>query len=351
MADKMSPKSSSLYNGSLESFADNEDGRALLIPGKQLSSGDSTSTEGNIHHLTKINRFNLPEGFLFPSGLRGYIFMSRPDLNIYDEKNLTALQMNSSTASRIGFRELIKNGTAVDKENISMLQQNTGFPSPYMPIFTNFCKGYSPEDQVLDSYEKGETHHGMKVKYGKHAMHSRSSGTFTLTLTDSKFFPVYKALALWTDYIEMVFMGDMTPKDTYIKNGILDYAVSMYYIVTKNDGTEIVYWEKLLGVFPKNRPDSAFATTKDQLTFPEYTVQFEYAMKSKSGVLDPVVLSDMNALSAFAKKDRTDSAMSLLDNTSTYYPTYDLVNDTIGTPLVNAPKVEFINGRFLLRWI
>jgi hypothetical protein len=259
--------------------------------------------------------------------------------------------MNQQTASRLAFRELARNGTAVDKENLAMLQQNTGFPNAYMPIFTNFCTGFSPEDQSLDTLEKGETHHGMKIKYGKHAIHSRSAGSFSLTLHDSKFLPVYKTIALWTDYIEMVFLGDMAPKDYYIEHGILDYAVSMYYLVTKADGSELVYWEKLQGVFPKNRPDSAFATTKDQLSHSEYTINFEYAMKSKSGILDPVVLSELNTISGFAKKSRSDQVMKLLDETGSYYPSYDRVNDTIGVPLVNAPKIELSNGRFYLRWI
>jgi hypothetical protein len=351
MAD-MTPKSRVPYQGTLGSFADNEDGRGLLIPGKQIRDDDSTDTDGNLHHLRKINRFDLPEGFNFLGGLRGYIFMTRPDLNIWDIKNNgQALSLAPSNASKVGLRELMTNGTPVDKENLSALQQNSGFPSPYMPIFTNFCKGYSPEDQMLDVVELGETHHGMKVKYGKHLMHSRSTGTFSLTLQDTKFLSVYKNIAVWTDYIEMAFLGDISPKDYYIKQGILDYAVSLFYLVTKQDGSELVYWEKLLGVFPKSRPDSAFATTKDQLSFPEYSVQFEYSLKSRSSVLDPVVLSEMNTLAGFAKKDRSTAVGSVLDNINSYFPAYDAANHTIGIPFVNAPKIEFINGKFYLRWV
>lgn len=347
----MTPKPSVKFSGTLEQFAINADGQALLYPGKELSTNDSVSGDGYLHHLTKFNRFDLPEGFLWGGGHRGYIFMTRPDLNLFDEQNLTQLNMNNQTASRLAFREIARNGTTVDKENLAMLQQNTGFANAYMPIFTNLSKGYSPEDQVLDTLEKGETHHGMKIKYGKHAGHSRSAGTFTLTLTDTKFYPVYKTLAIWTDYIEMVFLGDMKPKDYYIKYGILDYAVSLYYLVTRSDGAEIVYWEKLQGVFPKNRPDSAFATNKGEFTYPEYNVQFEYAMKSKSGILDPVVLSELNGISGFAKKARSDEVMKLLDDTGSYYSTYNREDDTHGVPLVNAPKVEMSKGKFYLRWI
>jgi len=347
----MSEKNPTKFTGSLSNFSDNEDGFAMLHPGKQLSSTDSSNTEGNMYHLTKFNRFNLPEGFLFMGGLRGYIFMTRPDLNIYNQDNLLSLKLGEQSASKLALRELITNGTVIDKETMSMLQKDTGFPSAYMPVFTNLCSGFSPEDQTLDVLEKGETHHGAKVKYGKHAIHSRSAGSFTLNFSDSKFLPIYKALAVWTDYIEMVFMGDMAPKEYYLKQGILDYAVSMYYIVTKADAAEIVYWDKKVGVFPKTRPDSAFATTKDALTHPEYSVTFEYSIQSKGGVLDPMILSEMNTLAGYTKLDRNTSAGTILKDQNTYFPTYDHVNNRIGSPLVNGPKIEYVKGRFYLRWI
>jgi len=312
----------SLGKLNLTKFNDTIDREALL-------AGEGST------HISKFNRFDLPESSLFMNGLRGYIFFTRPDLNIIANNGV----LNRAFENDAGYRELYKNGTYIDKMLISSLQQDTDFNSPYLPVLTNQVKGYNPEDQTLDSVEKGDTHHGSKLKYGKHSIHSRTAGSFSLAIEETTYLSVYKLISIWTDYIEKIFLGDTDPKDIYIKNAILDYAVSMFYVATKLDIAEIVYWEKLAGVFPNSRPDSAFATTKGQITPPEYSLQFQYSLKSKSSVLDPHVLSEINTLSRTTKGKIAGA-----------YRTYDLKNNSIGQIYVNAPMIERLNNKFYLRW-
>ena len=273
-----------------------------IINEEALLTGDNTD------HIIKFNRFDIPEGFTYLNGLRGYLFFTRPDLNILNGSGV----LNDTLANVAGYREMFKNGSNVDRMIIKSLQQDTDFDSPYLPVLSNQIKGYTPEDQTLDSYEKGDTHHGSKIRYGKHSTVSRTSGSFSLSVEDTSFLSVYKLISIWTDYIERVFIGDTDPKETYIKNGILDYAVSVYYIATKLDGAEIMYWEKQVGVIPKNRPDSAFGTTKGQVTSPEYSLQFECSLKSRSSILDPHVLSEINTLSN-TTKSKVSGALSSYD--------------------------------------
>lgn len=335
-------------------FAIRQDERAMI------GSHSSNPTT----HMHMFNRFYLPEGFLWPGGLKGYIFITRPDCNIMDISK-KSLPLAEKLRGRSGFAsfldenvdniESIKN--PINKYVLMQLQANTGFPSAFMSVFTNTCKGYTPEDQVLDTMEKGDTLHGIRLSYGRHSTNSRTSGTISLTFQDTRDFPVYKTICIWTDYIESVFLGDHSPADHYIKLGMVDYAVSLYYIVTRdhvgpeveaskgflNEGAlEIVYWEKLLGVFPITRPDSSFGTTVGQLTYPEFSVQFKYSIKSKSGVLDPYILAELNKLSALHHKKPNQVAPNTFKVGEGWAD--------MGHPFVSNPIVQKYNGKFFLSW-
>jgi hypothetical protein len=328
-----------------------------------------TATE----HMELFNRFYIPQGYLDIGGLRGYLFFTRPDCNIV-KKPGSDMTINDALRGRGAFGSLLE----VDKTDINsiqnitnktcvmQLQHNTGFESPFMPMFTNQVKGYAPDDQHLDSIEKFDTHHGMKIKYGRHSMASRTAGSITLTFADTKHFPIYKTVAIWTDYIEAVYLGDHSPTRDNIKNSILDYGASMYYVVTRNYvdgitandanfntdnsnpyGLEVVYWEKLVGLFPKVRPDSMFATNSGEILHsPEMSIQFEYSMKSKSGILDPYVLSELNTISSFHHKKAKTEVPNYYFEVTNGRPTIDMHAE----PMVAVPKISRIKGNFYMTW-
>lgn len=355
-------------------------------------------TTGNqSEHMEMFNRFYMPEGQLYlDGGFRGYLFFTRPDCNLMDIEskwlNTRPGLMGSSAITPLldGYKQGVAGAqNIVNKYAIMQLQHNTGFPSAFMPIFTNTVRGYTPQDQSIGSVEKGNTNHGAKIKYGTHSIASRSSGTFNLTFEDTKYLPVYKTLSVWTDYIEKVYLGDHSPNPYYIQNGVIDYAVSVFYIVTRNyvdgiatwnresdiDGAnlikvenplnakvpiqnlsnpnalEIVYWEKLVGVFPKTRPDSAFATTPGEYSKPTYNVEFEYSMKSKSSILDPYVLSELNTLSKLHHSlSRRGKSMVGVPNSYTQKVNGRSVGTEMANPFVSVPIVERARGTYYLSW-
>ena len=76
-------------------------------------------------------------------------------------------------------------------------------------------------------------------------------------------------------------MGLVEPRDIHMVNRELDYAVSLYYIQTDETMENIVYWEKLTGVFPLKCPDSFFAWNKGEPgKNMEYDIEFAYSMRS-----------------------------------------------------------------------
>lgn len=341
------------YTKSNSAFAQDQDMRAMII---------KDPSKSYIDYLALINRFDLPDGFAYLDGLRGYLFMSRPDLNLFENGVL-----NEQASTKLSFNEFAGSKRQPDSIHLAiakMLQRNTGYPSSFIIPITNRAKGYTPNDQILETLDIGETFYGSKVRYGRHTGQSRGTGSFTLTFEDDKYLTLYKLIALWIEYIDMVYYGDMKPTDTNIRQNILDYAGSFFFLAVrmtaepvpvsststeKKNGYEIVYWEKLTGVFPSTRNDSAFAYTKGQPISPEFSVQFEYSMKSKSGILDPYVLSEFNEMNRWQHNASKTSFPTTISKKSAD-GSGRIVREP-GMAFVNAPSVFRANGKFYLEWV
>ena len=70
------------------------------------------------------------------------------------------------------------------------------------------------------------------MTYGRHDIESKTAGQFTIEHNDTRNLDVYFLNRLWVQYISGVFRGEIYPLQSSIMNKILDYAASLYYIIT-----------------------------------------------------------------------------------------------------------------------
>lgn len=230
----------------------------------------------------------------------GHIIFTRPSLNVLvrgkgrcspddDEcaNNYAALQRNSITA-----------GWVNDKIGMELLHMlSSANQSAYMPIFTSRAMSYAVNDVSLKSIEKGHTFYGHFIKYGKHSEEHKQGGTMSIDFRNDYYHSIMTAAWIWMAYIMIVSKNDsVKPAEIYQKNAILDYAGSIYYIVTRADGCSIVYWEKLTGVFPKTDQTSIMTYNDTVWTEDKISIEFDYAVRSDPK--DPNVLFDLNMLTA-----------------------------------------------------
>lgn len=326
-------------------FVQSQDAAVYAVP----KSGSASKT-----YLEKINRYDLPIGFSYLDGLRGYFFMTRPNLNIFDSKGL----LTEQATKHLGFNEFAGTGRGANEDNIyiaKMLTRGTGYPSSFILPITNNIKSYSPEDQKLDVVEHGETYYGQNIRYAKHAGQSRKSGSISVSFTDDKLLTLYKLMCLWTEYGESVYLGEMEPKPEYIWTNELDYAASSFFFATRTTadvitingaskiGYELVFWDKLTGIYPVTRPDSAFAYTRGQLINPEFNVEFDYSLRSKSSILDPYVLSDFNTITSIQRNKKKTAIPSWIHNANG--------TSSHGAFQVNVPNVFRYKGKFYMEWL
>lgn len=238
----------------------------------------------------------------------GHLFMSRPSLAVpYTESKsyLSSYLANSSDGAsdirRSNLAALKKHPMTSrfinDKYGYAMMEQlSEENPSCWLPIFTTRAMSYSVSDFELKTLDKGATYYGHMIKYGKHNDEHRYANTMSIEFRNDRFLSVIQMIYIWMAYIYIITKSNaISPTPDSEKNGILDYCSSIYYLVTRRDNRELVYWEKLVGCFPLNCPFSEFSYQDTPIIEDRFTINFQYGIKDHP--CDPSILMDINYLS------------------------------------------------------
>jgi hypothetical protein len=143
---------------------------------------------------------------------------------------------------------------------------------------------------------------------------------------------IYKLHLAWTDYINKVSRGIFSPKSGYMKNRILDYATSCYYFLCGADGSTILYWQKLTGVFPVNTSENTFSWDSGTLLAkPEINIKYMYSFKSS---MDIFSLFEFNELATSNSKRKM-----MLDGQMNYKGKKGDYGIQTGSTLTHCPRV------------
>lgn len=226
---------------------------------------------------------------------RAYVFFTRPDCRLReaevdrgtkDDPNYT---VNKALPLLDHFREDVWT---------QLTSQGAG-SAPFMRILTNQSMGHTPTPTTTQTKDVKETMLGYKMRLPGSNAASVTAGEFSMEFAELSGAEVTKLFKLWTDYIEGVRRGYVTPSDRAVRLNYLDYACSMYYFLLAPDGYTIVSWTKYTGVFPTSVPYDAFGyqmgTTNEA---PKVSVQFAYTHKED---MDIAALSDFGFVSGSLK--------------------------------------------------
>ncbi len=238
-----------------------------------------------------FNRFRLvhPDSILATS--KGYVFFTRPDLNIVSSSVATSdigmLMYNIST-----FYPGIISGLQLNPQTSNAKFDNG---HKFIPLLCNRCSGIDINDETLETKEVGDTYTGWKLNYGTTTIKSKTANSVTTSFFDDERLSIYLTFKLWEEYINGVSRGIILPKDVYIKTKQLDYAISIYYFLCAEDGESIIFWTKFTGCIPTNIPSSNFTDNLESpIKQPKYSITWQYAFKKD---YDPYSLAEFNHLS------------------------------------------------------
>ncbi len=295
-------------------------------------------------------RFKLPNPNNALTKGFAHVFFTRPDLNVLDRNGS---DYSLPTACRDDSSILY-----AYKSNINLLRElvsDNGMEHDFMFLLSNAAQSFSLLDEKIKTDEWSKTWTGHTVTYGKHSNDSKSASTFEIEYIDDRNLNIYHLHKLWIDYIDKVYRGSIIPrgltkqedgswapphgesskgngaKFSFTADKVLDYACSVYYILTAEDGESIIFWSKYYGVFPTVAPSSPFSYTYgDMVKNPKLTIEYAYSFKQD---YNPFNLAEFNWL---YNKPRSDNS------TYKYVSSYNPTVLGAGPSRVGAPFIETI---------
>ena len=270
-----------------------------------------------------FNRYRLTHPDYHLTNTRAYVFMTRPDLNILDGMT-GAMNPSIKDTNKAAFfyNNILKHGNICRS-----LSRSFAGNHDFIPLVCNTARSLDLSDESIKTLEHGETLTGWKTVYARHNIESRTAGTFNMSFIDDNQLSIFKLHHIWHEYMNSVSRGLFSPKESYVRNIELDYAVSLYYFLTGEDGQRLLYWTKYIGVLPTSLPSSAFAFNEGN-TVKTPDISFSYAYSCKD-VCDPITLAEFNHNSR---------------GSFNYSPVYNNKTTRCNPTIVGSPFIDTADG-------
>ena len=266
----------------------------------------------------------------------GHVFFTRPDCNIFSSTVNTTDRgkLSSSVINKPIFVKAYNNNIHLLYElskNVSTSRYND---SHFMLSLSNKANNFSVNEDYIATAQMGKTYTGYQITYGKNNIESKSAGTFNIEFTDDGSLHIYELTRLWLEYISGCYRGSINPTEYNILHKILDYASSLYYVITDETGENIIYWEKYYGVFPSNVSNDSLAWSNGQpIQNPKFNVTFQYSFRSS---FDPSIISEFN-YNSFRGRDMSNGLLR-------YVPVYDKELQHTADSWVGVPFIETVTN-------
>lgn len=273
----------------------------------------------DISHLNRF-RVRIPD-FELENSI-GYVFFTKPDLNILDESG----NFLEQTKKRPEFHDVMNTDPFLFK-SLKSNQQGS-----FINILCNRAENFETSDETIKTRTTGETQNDWKIAYGGRDHESRAAGTFNIGYTDDRNISIYKLHKIWKDYIHLISMGYIEPSDYNRYKMVLDYACSVYFFLTEEDGESIVFYTKYVGVFPTNIPSSVFSWSKGESKKLNYQIQYQYSFKRD---MDPLIIKDFNIAAGTSNQ---------------YEPMYNKDAGVMGNTWVSSAFIENKGRKHILRF-
>lgn len=198
----------------------------------------------------KFNRFGIIDPYNAMTTTKEYIFITKPDLNIFDGYDL-----NSELSNQPIFYD-------ANKRYKPVLEQLTHTTSggPFVTILSNaVTSGLDLPGVSAETIETASNVNGTHITYRGQSTKSNIDHEFTLEFEDTKYLEVYWWFRLYDEYQNLKHLGYVTPKREYIVNKILYDQMTAYKFVVGEDGMTLLYWARITGCYPLGAPRDAFS--------------------------------------------------------------------------------------------
>lgn len=232
----------------------------------------------------------------------------------------------------------------------------------FISFLSDRTLSFAIPDLEVEEYKLDQPFTGFSTAYAGNSNRYRSDQSTQVQFRDTNNLDILALFDAWIKYIDLVSYGVVCPYRDYaagrLQYGtpIIDYATSIYEIITKSDGTEIIYWAKITGTFPKNVPHSNYQFNYNDDIDNDIEIQFSGGLPE---TLNPRIFADFNYNAGLFNEDGTYQIASTLKNPAsdiTFVPHARLGYERLTTPggsaIVGAPYITYDDTykKYRLRW-
>lgn len=302
--------------------------------------------------MESFNRYGVLYADDEMSSSLGYVFMVRPDLNLFTDARTLSLRDQAKTDLFISFMNYM-DPTIL----LNLTQDTTGdYYHQFMPMLYDRVDEYQIPNIDLAVHEMTQPFSGFKTVYAGNSNGSQSGCQFEIGFRETADLRITKLFQAWIAYINGITLNFFAPKEKYLYSKytegsqVIDYATSIYFVRTRPDG-EIIYFHKVTGAFPTQVPLSQQSFNRGGQPDNKITVSFTGGYPES---LNPVTMTEFNVNALGITEDRPWS-------TPTLAPDYDVEGfggngfsgDLFtGAPLIvrYVPKSNRHGQKFYLCW-
>lgn len=300
--------------------------------------GSSYSASGqNLNYMNSFNRYYK----IFPNDEMGslisYVFIVRPDCNIND------------AIAKDGYFNALSRQRRSPLIALTAEHPNLKVSHHFIPFLVDRTLNFQLPDVNLKTYDFEQPFSTYRTTYAGNTNESRSGQTFEIQFRENAELDVSNFFNAWVTYISGVTTNRFIPKRKYIEapilegTSIIDYATSIYFIKTKADGSEIVFYHKQVGVFPIIAPHSNWSYSSGGSTDSSIGISFAGGYPES---FNPYLLAEFNYNAGVATIDDKNFNYSVpSDKDSIVYKNYE--NPISGVPFITC---DHDKGKFYLRW-
>jgi hypothetical protein len=287
-----------------------------------------------------------------------YCFIVKPDLNIFDAVAKDPYFSNLLVTKP----HILQSLTHVDLYGMSQdgnggVNEDNHFISFLSPRVMDF----SLPDFQVEEYRLDQPFTGFTTSYAGNSNSVRTNQSTQVQFRENESMDITALFDAWIKYIDLVSYGIISPYHDYAAarfyygTSIIDYATSIYEIITKPDGTDILYWAKITGAFPTTIPHSNYRFTWEDRMDNGIEIQFSGGLPE---VLTPQIFADFNYNAGILGSNGTNESETgnILQPNPRYVPHSQVFADVDGTPsgasMVGAPFItfDFLRKVYKLRW-
>lgn len=282
----------------------------------QLTGGLGDFTAANALNMYGLNHMKMPLPTSGNKESQGYVFFTRPDLNL-SYHNLAqdrqfALMLNNPPDSVWGYVRAVLAGRGAKNYPSPFVNPY----NPFIPILSNNLKNLSGWSEITVEPTTSESGiyneaHSIADGFSKDYSVKNLTATFSNQIGD----PINKLFTVWTRYSMMVKDGTMDPDLEYTIMNIIDYNTRIYVLVMDPTKRYIQNIAAVGAAFPLNSQLSAkFDYDKEKPykdSSDDISIQFQCM-----GMLydDPILMAEFNILvDAFCPMIRNGKYRKLTD--------------------------------------